>query len=79
MILPLTVVGDQIWSQAGSFCCYQLTHTKVIFVATEGISSMTSEDIGPDTELTYPRFPLNSGNDFVKSWMILKKHFLVPL
>ena len=36
-------------------------------MATEGISSMPREDVGPDTELTYPRFPLNSGNDFVKS------------
>ena len=51
-------------SQIGSFCSYQLTHTEANFVATIDISSVPRNDIG-ETELTYPRFPLNSGSDFV--------------
>ncbi|CAH3177911.1 unnamed protein product [Porites evermanni] len=43
---------------------YQLTHTEANFVATIDISSVPRNDIG-ETELTYPRFPLNSGSDFV--------------
>lgn len=52
-------------SQVGSFCSYQLTHSEANFVATVDISSMPREDVSTDTELTYPRFPLNSGSDFV--------------
>ena len=51
--------------QIGSFCSYQLTHTKANFVATIDISSVPRNDIG-ESELTYPRFPLNSGSDFVR-------------
>ena len=39
-------------SQIGSICSYQLTHT-------------VPGDDSVETELTYPRFPLNSGGDFV--------------
>ena len=52
-------------SQIGLFCSYQLTHTEANFVATVDISSMPREDVRTETELTYPRFPLSSGNDFV--------------
>ena len=52
-------------SQSGSFCSYQLTHTEANFVATVDISSIPREDMD-ETELTYPRFRLNSGSDFVR-------------
>ena len=51
-------------SQIGSICSYQLTHTEANFVATVDISSVPKDDSG-ETELSYPRFPLNSGSDFV--------------
>ena len=51
-------------SQIGSFCSYQLTDTEANFVATIDISAVPRNDIG-ETELTYPRFPLNSSSDFV--------------
>lgn len=57
--------GDEVWQKSiGSFCSYQLTHTEANFVATIDISSVPRNDIG-ETELTYPRFLLNSGSDFV--------------
>ena len=52
-------------SQSGSFCSYQLTHTETNFVATVDISPTPRDDMD-ETELTYPRFPLNSGSDFVR-------------
>ena len=52
-------------SLSGSFCSYQLTHTEANFVATVDISSIPRDDMD-ETELTYPRFPLNSGSDFVR-------------
>ena len=52
-------------SQSGSFCSYQLTHAEANFVATVDISSVPRDGMD-DTELTYPRFPLNSGSDFVR-------------
>ena len=50
-------------SQIGSFCSYQLTHTEANFVATVDISSVPRDDMD-EAELSYPRFPLNSGSDF---------------
>ena len=52
-------------SQIGSLCSYQLTHTEANFVATVDISSIPRDDID-EAELTYPRFPLNSGSDFAR-------------
>ncbi|KAK2547039.1 hypothetical protein P5673_033198 [Acropora cervicornis] len=51
-------------SQVGSFCSYQLAHTEANFAATVDISAVPRGD-DVTTELTYPRFPLNSGSDFV--------------
>ena len=50
--------------QIGSFCSYQLSLPEPNFVATVDISSVPRNDIG-ESELTYPRFRLNSGSDFV--------------
>ena len=52
-------------SQSGSFCSYQLTHTEANFVATVDICSIPRDDMD-EAELSYPRFPLNSGSDFVR-------------
>ena len=52
-------------SQIGSYCSYQLTHTEANFEATVDISSMPREIVSRETELTYPRFPLNPCDDFV--------------
>ena len=53
-------------SQVGSFCSYLLAHTEANFAATVDISAVPRGD-DVTTELTYPRFPLNSGSDFVFS------------
>ena len=52
-----TKFGD---SQNWLFCSYKLTHSEVNFVATVDISSMPREDVRAETELTCPRFPLDS-------------------
>ena len=50
--------------KVGSFCSYQLAHTEANFTATVDISAVSRGD-DATTELTYPRFPLHSGSDFV--------------
>ena len=52
-------------NQIGSFCSYQLTHTEANFVATVDISTIPRQEDSRETELIYPRFPLNSSSDFV--------------
>lgn len=51
-------------SQIGSFCSYQLAHTEANFAATVDISAAPRGD-NVTTELSYSRFLLNSGSDFV--------------
>jgi len=52
-------------SQIDSYCSSQLTHTEANFEATVDISSVPREIVSRETELTYPRFPLNPCSDFV--------------
>ena len=47
------------------FAATSLTHTEANFVATVDISSTPRDDMD-EAELTNPRFPLNSGSDFVR-------------
>lgn len=58
----MTKFGER---QIGSLCSYHLTLTEANFVATFDISSIPRADMD-EVKLTYPRFPLNSGSDFVR-------------
>ena len=75
-------VETKFWeSQIRLICSYQLTQTEANLVATVDISSMPREDVSVDTELTYPRFPLDSRSDFVlpNNWDVAAKALVSSL